>query len=149
FLYNNYTIDDFKNDKALLNLFAQIDDYDVMTSIKTWCNHSDFVLSYLSKCMVNRTLFKIELRNEPFSESYVNSYKQSVKTKFPNLTEHELSYFVFSSEVANEIYRSDKVRINISYKDGTIKDIAEASDQLNIAVLNKTVKKYFLCTAFK
>jgi uncharacterized protein len=147
FLYNNYTIDDFRTDKNLLNLFAQIDDYDVMTSIKTWCNHSDVVLSYLSNCMVNRKLFKIELRNEPFTDAYLQSIKQTLHAKYPNLTHSEIDYFVFSREVTNEIYRSDKVRINISYKDGTIKDIAEASDQLNIAVLNKTVKKYFLCTA--
>jgi uncharacterized protein len=147
FLYNNYTINDFKANADLLNLFAQIDDYDIMTSIKTWCNHPDFVLSYLSKCMVNRSLFKIELRNEPFTAEYLLSVNDKIATKFPALTKHELSYLVFSNEVANEIYRSDKVRINISYKDGTIKDIAEASDQLNIAVLNKTVKKYFLCSA--
>lgn len=147
FLYNNYTINDFRTNTELLNLFAQIDDYDVMTSIKTWCNHPDFVLSYLSRCIVNRTLFKIELRNEPFSDDYLQQKKQAVLTKYPALTANEINYFVFSNVVENEIYRSDKVRINISYKDGSIKDIAEASDQLNIAVLNKTVKKYFICSA--
>lgn len=147
FLYNNYTIDDFKTNTQLLNLFAQIDDYDVMTSIKTWCNHPDFVLSYLSKCIVNRTLFKIELRNEPFSEEYLQQKKDAVLAKYPTLNGNEINYFVFSNVVENEIYRSDKVRINISYKDGSIRDVAEASDQLNIAVLNKTVKKYFICSA--
>ena len=36
-------------------------------------------------------------------------------------------------------------RINILYKDGTVKDIAEASDMLNIQVLTKKVEKHYLC----
>ena len=52
---------------------------------------------------------------------------------------------VFSGNVANDAYRSDKISINILFKDGTTTDIAKASDQLNIEVLEKTVKKYYLC----
>ena len=32
------------------------------------------------------------------------------------------------------------------YKDGTIKNIAEASDMLNISLLSKKVKKYYICS---
>ena len=31
------------------------------------------------------------------------------------------------------------------YKDGTLKDISEASDQLNISVLSQPVVKHFIC----
>ena len=35
--------------------------------------------------------------------------------------------------------------IDIIYGDGSIKNIAEASDMLNISLLSKKVKKYYLC----
>jgi uncharacterized protein len=52
---------------------------------------------------------------------------------------------VFSNAVSNEIYNSNKIGINILYKNGKVIDLANASDQLNVEVLNKTVKKHFLC----
>lgn len=144
FLYNNYTKQDFVNNKEVLESFAAIDDYDIMTSIKVWQNHPDFILSFLCKCMVGRQLFHIELQKEPFTEEKINDLKQIILSKF-TISPSELPYLIFSKEVKNEIYRSDKVRINIGYKNGEVKDIAEASDQLNMEVLAKTVKKYFLC----
>jgi hypothetical protein len=52
---------------------------------------------------------------------------------------------VVSDSVSNYAYSDMDDRISILDKSGRIKDIAEASDMLNIAVLSKTVRKYFLC----
>lgn len=144
FLYNNYTKQDFLTNKEVLENFAAIDDDDIMTSIKVWQSHSDFILSFLCKSMVGRHLFHIELQKEPFTDEKINELKQIILSKF-TVDPKDLAYLIFSKEVKNEIYRSDKVRINIGYKNGEVKDIAEASDQLNMEVLAKTVKKYFLC----
>ena len=35
--------------------------------------------------------------------------------------------------------------IDILFNDGSIKNIAQASDMLNISLLSKKVKKYYLC----
>ena len=144
FLYSTFKLSDFENNNELLEKFAQIDDYDIMASIKAWQLHSDKILSQLCSCMVNRQLYRIELQNQPFKDDTIKNLQERANKKL-NLSGKESSYFVFSGQVKNEIYRADKVRINILYKDGTIKDISEASDQLNLDVLAKTVKKYFLC----
>ncbi|MES2592112.1 MAG: HD domain-containing protein [Bacteroidota bacterium] len=141
FLYNQYSKNDFKNNPELLDNFAILDDYDIMGSIKVWTTHQDIVLSLLCKQLVNRRLFKVEMQSIPFKDSKINEIKSKIKKHY-KLTDKELNYFVFSGSVANDAYRGG---INILFKDGSVVDIAKASDQLNINVLTKTVKKYYLC----
>ena len=144
FLYNEYDKKDFIKSPELLNSFALLDDYDIMTSIKVWVNHKDVVLSMLCKQLVNRRLFHVEMQKHPFKEERIQEIKKKMQQRF-NLDKKEVNYFVLTGDVANDAYRADKIRINILFKDGNVADIAEASDQLSIDVLSKTVKKYYLC----
>ncbi len=144
FLYNHYDKKDFAKHHDLLETFAALDDYDIYSAIKVWTKHDDFILSHLSNCLTTRQLYKIELRNEPFSKKEIEKLRKQAMKKYQVKTE-DLAYFVFSKTVSNEIYNSNKIGINILYKNGKLSDIANASDQLNVEVLNKTVKKYFLC----
>lgn len=144
FLYNKYSENDFKKSPQLLNTFAQLDDYDIMTSIKVWVNHTDNVLSSLCKQLVDRRLFKVELQNQAFKDDKIKSIKNDIKKRF-KLNDKEVNYFVLNGIVTNDAYRADKIRINILFKDGSVSDIADASDQLSIDVLSKTVKKHYLC----
>ncbi|MFY9311086.1 MAG: HD domain-containing protein [Bacteroidia bacterium] len=141
FLYKQYSKNDFKTNTLLLDTFALLDDYDIMTSIKVWANHKDFILSTLCTQLVDRKLFTVEMQGKPFPATKIAELKKSI-SKQCKLTDKEMDYFVFSGAVSNDAYRGE---INILYKDGTLKDIAKASDQLNIDVLTKTVKKYYLC----
>ncbi len=145
FLYNKYSEKDFKTNPLLLDVFAKLDDNDIMTSIKVWTSHSDIVLSGLCKQLVDRKLFKVELQNQAFKEDKIKTIKLDVKKRL-KLNDKEVSYFVFTGIVTNDAYRSDKIRINILFKDGSVADIADASDQLSIDVLAKTVKKHYLCS---
>ena len=144
FLKNNYSLDDFNSNEKLLDHFCQLDDFDIMTSIKEWMNYDDKVLSLLSKKIIQRKLLKIELQDQPFDESYVQSIRNKVEGKYKTNTS-ESQYLVFSNKIKNTAYNPKKDKINLLYKDGTIVDISEAADQLNISVLAKTVTKYFLC----
>jgi len=144
FLYNKYSKKEFSTNPDLLNQFALLDDYDIMASIKVWVSHEDRVLAMLSNQMVNRHLFKIELQNQPFTEEKINRKRKEIADRL-NLTNEEAKYFVFTDNVTNNAYSADKIRINILFNDGKITDIIEASDQLSIDVMAKTVKKYYLC----
>jgi len=144
FLYKKYSEKDFQTKPELLDIFSQLDDNDIMTSIKVWTSHADPVLSMLCKQLVDRKLFKVELQNQAFKEDKINTIKNNIKKRY-KLNDKELNYFVFTGNVTNDAYRADKIRINILTKDGNVSDIADASDQLSIDVLAKTVKKYYLC----
>jgi HD superfamily phosphohydrolase len=146
FLYNKYSKEDFVNNHQILLSFAHLDDYDIMASVKVWAadTKKDKVLSLLSSLLLDRKLYAVELQNQPFKDEKINELKKTIK-KSLGFTDKEVNYFVFTGNVTNDAYRADKIRINIMSKDGTVKDIAEASDQLSIDVLAKTVKKYYLC----
>lgn len=144
FLYNDYNKNDFQSKPELLDIFSQLDDFDIFTSLKEWVKHPDKVLSYLSHCIVNRRLFKIEIQEIEFDINKVDRIKQEAKKEF-GVSIEESEYFVYTDATTNYAYNPQNRGINIIYKDGTLKDIGEASDQLNISVLSKPVKKFFLC----
>ena len=141
FLYHQINQNNFTKDT--LAKFSKLDDYDILSAIKEWTNHSDKVLSLLSKMIVNRKLLKIEIQKNPFSELQINRKKEKF-SKILNLTPDEMNYFVFSQKIENQAYRTEKP-IFILNKKGKLKDIAKASDQLNLQALTKPVVKYFIC----
>jgi len=141
FLYHQINQDNFTKDT--LAKFSKLDDYDILSAIKEWTNHSDKVLSLLSKMIVNRKLLKIEIQKNPFSELQINKKKEKF-SKIMNLTSDEMNYFVFTQQIKNQAYKPEKP-IFILNKKGKLKDIAKASDQLNLQALTKPVVKYFIC----
>ena len=131
-------------DNQILEKFSKLDDFDIMSAIKLWCDHPDFILSYMCNSKMNRKLPKIEMQTKEFSEEYINEMKQKVSKKYA-LNKQELNYLVFHGKVQNKAYNIDNEQINILYKDGSIADISEASDNLSIQALSKLVTKYFIC----
>lgn len=144
FLKNAITKDDFQKNPEVLEQFAQMDDYDILGAVKVWQNHSDKILSFLCKRLINRELFKIELSKEPFSEERIQLEHEIVKAKY-DLNDEELSYFVYSEKRSNNAYNKKYQKINILMKNGEIIDISQASDNLNISALSQPVAKYCLC----
>ncbi|WP_372745349.1 HD domain-containing protein [Lutibacter sp.] len=142
FLNNQINEDNFNNET--LKTFSRLDDYDVFLSIKEWISNDDFILSTLSKNLINRNLPKVKLENQPISLERIEKLKNEVK-KAHNLNENEVDYFVYSGEIFNQAYDSTQNIIQILYKNGTVKDIIEASDHLNIQALSKPVYKYYFC----
>ena len=137
-------IDKVAFDKAKLDTFSKLDDYDVMSALKAWCDHKDQILSYLCNSLVNRRLPKIEMRNEDFDLNYIENIRKQVKKKF-HLNERELDFLVYHGSVDNKAYDPDKEVISIMYKNGAQKDIINASDSASIKALSMTVRKYYLC----
>lgn len=132
------------NRKRFLEHFSALDDVDILTSAKVWLNYSDRVLSMLSSGLVNRALFSVELDDQPFESELVNSMREKVAGHL-SISIEEAGYLVLSDSVSNYAYSDMDDRISIMDKKGNTLDIADASDMLNISVLSKTVRKYFLC----
>ena len=141
FLYQKTDKNNFDN--KVLNLFSELDDYDVLSAIKEWTNHSDKILSKLSLMIVNRNLLKIEMFDEEVSNDHLSN-TTSKFLKISKISEEEAKYFVFSGKISNQAYNKNQP-IKIASKNGTIEDIVNASDQLNLQALSKPVNKYFLC----
>lgn len=144
FLKAHYSSDDFKTNPELLKAFAQLDDYDVFTCAKEWSKHPNKTLSTLCSWMINRRLYKVEIGSEVYSEEKISDLQTKTVEHF-GIPESDAKYFVFSEAIQNNAYNPMKDRISILYKNGTTRDIGEASDQLNISSLSTPVTKYFLC----
>lgn len=127
-----------------LEKFAQLDDTDVMCTIKNWCGHFDKVLSRLSKGLVERKLLKIKFASEPFDGLVLESLRKDVAQKL-GITESEAAYFVFTGEAVNTTYNPADEHINILYRDGTVSDISKVDNALIHQRLATPVKKYYLC----
>lgn len=141
FLYNKIDKDNFNENT--LEMFSKLDDYDILLSIKEWVHHDDKVLSTLSKMIVERKLLKVEMQSEIFSDTYISKKIKKFQEKL-NLSIAEIPYFVFTHEIKNQAYTSDKPILIINKK-GKLSDIAKASDQLNLQALTKPVIKHIIC----
>lgn len=143
-LNNNFTIEDFKSNPKVFEAFTELDDYDIMASIKEWQNHSDNILASLSNKIVKRELFKVTLLDEPMDDLSISRIKKNIMNAY-NLDATNVNYFFLEGEITNNAYKLNDSDINILFKDNLIKDLMGAADKSTISALSKTVKKYFYC----
>ncbi|MGF7140891.1 HD domain-containing protein [Roseimarinus sediminis] len=127
----------------LLNHFIDLDDTDIMASIKVWRRHPDPVLSYLSKAIVNRKLFKIALASKPFPARRIDELRSKAVQHF-KLDMDDAHFYVFSDHITNKLYELDVDDIMVLLKNGKTVTLEKASD-IALGALSKSVKKYFLC----
>ncbi len=134
----NFFLNDAKGQPSeTLKVFSKLDDYDVISSIKTWMEHSDKVLSTLSKDLINRNLPKVVIQNTPFS-------KEQRQHFYSNCNEEiDQHYFVHVGTVKNLAYNKEKYPINIRMKGSKIANIISVSDHLNLETLTQPVIKHF------
>lgn len=145
FLYRDIDGEIFKNDPDCLRNFVLLDDSDLWCSLKVWCNHPDKILSTLSSDIINRKIFRVETTDRPIDKKRLKDLKTEIaeKTQIPL---KDTRYFIATHHIEKNMYDKADDSIDILYKDGTIKNIAEASDMLNISLLSKKVRKYYLCS---
>jgi len=142
FLNNNISINDFSEE--VLDTFSKLDDYDIISAMKTWVSNDDFVLKNLSKMLLNRDLLKIKVRPQDFSNQKIEEKRKKLAETYA-ISEEDASYFVFKGKLENQAYSMEKDTINLLKKNGKIIDVAKASDQLNLEALSKSVVKYYMC----
>lgn len=142
FMEHKVTLENFSTHD--LDTFAQLDDFDIISALKVWQFHEDFILSSLSKMIINRDLSKIKLNSEKFPAEVLLEMSSRF-AKEHNITIQEAKYFIFKGKIKNQAYSKEAEPISILKKDRTIEDVVEASDQLNLKALSKPVTKYFIC----
>jgi uncharacterized protein len=129
--------------RNILEWYALLDDNDILTSVKMWQSHPDPVLSRLARSLINRKLFRIKLKDKPFSPKWKKDMLKRITEKITG-EEALSSYFLMTGEITNNAYNSQAENIRILLKNGKVKDVGQASD-INFTSLTKTVRKYFAC----
>jgi hypothetical protein len=127
-----------------LDKFCLLDDYDIFSTIKCWATHPDRVLANLCSMLVDRRLLKVRFENGPFEEAYLEQLKQYASEKL-GVSREDAGYFAFTGEAVNTMYDPYDERINILFKDGTVKDITKVNNALIHQTLSRPVKKFYIC----
>ena len=130
--------------KSDLALFCDLDDSDVVTAIKNWRNHADPILSLLCNTLMSRKLFKLRLQTEPITLDEVIE-KRAILAKQLSISMEESSFLVFTGKAENSLYDPNNERINMLFKDGSVKDISQVDSPLIHQTLSRPVKKFYIC----
>jgi HD superfamily phosphohydrolase len=149
FLYNNIGYSDLTKEGnftpgLVASNFTRLDDTDILVSAKYWGDHSDIILSDLSRRLLQRDLFAIELQNEPFPEERVRKLS-SFAGGLMKIKPADEEYYVFTASISNLAYAPDAPEVKILLKSGKTANISTVSDMFDHRFLSERITKYFLC----
>ena len=142
FLYNHISFSDFAVHSEALDQYALLDDNDVLCAVKAWIANDDKVLSALSRSFVNRRLFRGELLESPLTDAQKTALNSEYAAAL-GIPAKDAHYFWSEHISTSNTYSEKADSIDILYNDGTVRDIASASEILDLAALTrKPVKRY-------
>lgn len=134
----------FRNSPDALLNYGQLDDNDIWSAMKVWAQSDDKILSLLASDMLNRNIFKVEVSSEPITEERIAELREQLAKTY-GVSIEEAEYLMSVNTIQKDMYDVNEDRISILYKDGMIKDISESSEILNVGLLSKKIRKYYLC----
>lgn len=144
FLSNDIDPNTFRSDPECLQNYLSLDDNDIWSAMKTWCNHPDPILSLLSRDFVNRNIFKVETSDQPCSDEHRQKKLEELAQQF-NISHEDANYLIADIEVGKDMYSLDDDQIEIRFNDGTTHNLTEASDMLSPSLAAKKVRKHYFC----
>lgn len=144
FLYNDIDAEKFKNSEEAQKKYAMLDDNDIWSSLKVWTESSDKTLSILSSNILNRNLFKIDITDKPADSEQIHGIRTKLADYF-GISYEDARYLMSDGMIQKDMYDVNDEHISILFKDNTVKDISEASEVMNIALLSKKIRKYYFC----
>ena len=144
FLENDADKEWFETHDEALRMYAELDDSDIWSAMKVWKHDDDLILSTLATDLLDRQLFKVEVTEEKPSEEYLTEIRHRIAREM-NISDDDTNYLVSLTEIGKDMYNPEDDSIGILYKDGIVKDISEASEILNVQLLSKKIRKYYLC----
>ena len=145
FLYNEVDANFFEqhHDEALHN-YSMLDDSDIWSALKVWMTSDDKILALLSSNLINRHIFRVEIHEEPVTQERIDEVLEMMTNNF-DISREDASYLMSVNTIQKDMYDVNDDRIAILYRDGSIRDISDASEILNVALLSKKIRKYYLC----
>ena len=145
FLQNEVDEAWFDSHEEALRMYGDLDDSDIWSALKAWKYSDDKILSTLATDMLNRHIFKVEVNETPVGEKRIMDIAAQIATKMGISTDDARRYLMSINTIQKDMYNVDDDSITILYKDGSTKDISEASELLNVQLLSKKIRKYYLC----
>jgi HD superfamily phosphohydrolase len=144
FLYNDVDAAHFHTDSEALKHYVDLDDNDIWSAVKVWKDSDDKVLALLSNDLIERRPFRVEIHDEEVSDERIAELRKELAEHF-GITPEDAWFLISLNTIQKDMYDIHDDHISILNKDNTLKDIAEASEILNVELLSKKIRKYYLC----
>ena len=144
FLRNEVDAKWFAEHPETLTYYEELDDSDIWSAMKAWKHHDDIILSTLATDMLDRRIFKVEVHEEPITEERIEELKGIIAQNM-GIPLEDAHYMMSVNTISKDMYNVDDDSIGILYKNDEIRDISEASELLNVQLLSKKIRKYYLC----
>ena len=96
--------------------------------MKVWRHHEDKILSTLATDMLDRHIFKVEVSEEPFEASHIETIAKEISALMDISIEDAKHYMMSINTISKDMY-------NV---------VSEASELLNVQLLSKKIRKYYL-----
>jgi len=145
FLENDVDEAWFANHEEALQMYEDLDDSDIWSAMKAWKYSDDKILSTLATDMLDRHIFKVEVNEDPVGEERITEIAETIAQNMDISTDEARRYMMSINTIQKDMYNVDDDSITILYKGGAMKDISEASELLNVQLLSKKIRKYYLC----
>jgi len=145
FLSHDVTLSDFSIDSEALRHYEMLDDNDIWSALKVWAGGEDRILSLLAQDMICRRPFKVEVRTSSMTDEEIAELENHLAETY-NIPLSDAHYLYSQNVISKDMYDLEGDRIDILFKDGTIKDISDASELFNISLLSQKISKYYVCT---
>ena len=144
FLENDVDKEWFNHHPEALKNYEELDDSDIWSAMKAWRHHEDKILSTLATDMLDRHIFKVEVSEEPFETAHIDTIAKEISAHMDISIEDTKKYLMSINTISKDMYNVDDDSIAIFYKNGNVRDISEASELLNVQLLSKKIRKYYL-----
>jgi HD superfamily phosphohydrolase len=139
-------------DTAVRRHFCDLDDTDVLYSLKQWMRSDDRILADLARRFIERDFFRTTFLDEPLATEQMESWQyriadwliQSGLAKAQRARQ-DASYYLTLDYSRHSAYERIENSIAVMERDGTLRELSETADTAAIAALTDFVVKPYVC----
>jgi len=121
--------------------YLKLDDIDILSAIKYSQNCNINMLAKLASDILDRRLFKINLKKSAFDSDFIAKVRQTLCSHM-QIDELQAEQLVLQGKESNQAYNTSKNEIQILMKPGIIKGLSEVTDFFGEQNL---IEKHYLC----
>ena len=139
-------------DPEVFGTFCELDDTDVLFSLKRWCHCDDPVLADLSYRFINRDFFRLTFLQEPATDEQLAAWREQIVSWLvatgrsqAETAADDAAYYLTPGRSRHMAYERTTNSILILERDGRIRELSHTSDAAAIAELTDFVVKPYIC----
>ncbi len=136
------------SEDSVLSRFLDLDDSDIIYTLKQWCTSNDRILADLSRRIIIRDLFRCTFLDEEPSDQLLENWKDRVmhnlrKIGITNPNAH--TYYLKTGKSSHAAYKPDKNVVHVLSPQGNLIELGQYTDGAAISTLTKFVQKPYIC----